>query len=647
MARSASFAVLTGATLLVSTVGAQDTEEPNRYSPPVHIQPVAWSVLEDEFPRSGPGSASASSEARTEAPRDFARAREIANMSHYMRMQNEAVTAAKNAQVNAAVYQKQYSQAMATQNPPPAAYVPRQQYSYPQPAPVQVATPVQNVPRVRYTAPQSTAPRRSAPRQAAGSNSSQRVVKVSQKTQTRPQPQTQARRGIGLQDRISLAIRKSMERSRQRNEVPVNKAQTIPASVQSSRTRLVQHQQEIQPTEAEMLPMLADPIEVPELARQKPRNARNLEYRPEMNSEDGQVIVPSFVDSDSGMSLELASTQETVRPAGRRPRVTSRSQPIGYASGRQDNVSVFQNAKVQIGQEQDSSDSERLRKLGDELDARRSQSGDNELPQRPGVDDTSLLDMDDADAADEARRARSQLDAEMDEIEDEDDDFDVDEDEDDESPPVFDERGCEELRSLLIDRSIRDISLDISPPASPRRFEIGSISRAWTDQSGNVIGNGTMIDLRRGYVILDSGQKLPYAKLSEADWSAIAENWLLPSVCSIGQRGSLQRHWVPQTVTWHASSLCHKPLYFENVQLERYGHSHGPIMQPIRSAIHFFGSIIFLPYNTAIHPPNECRYALGYYRPGNCAPWLLDPIPFSRDAIRRQALATVGAAFIP
>lgn len=210
--------------------------------------------------------------------------------------------------------------------------------------------------------------------------------------------------------------------------------------------------------------------------------------------------------------------------------------------------------------------------------------------------------------------------------------------------------SCDDFRQRLLGGSIRDIALDMSPPPSRIRDQFVAISRSWTDRLGNVIVTGTMVDLRRGYVIIDAGtglQKIPYGKLSDADWSAVSEYWQIPELCSVGNTIAPTRSWIPQTVTWHASALCHKPLYFENRQLERYGHSHGPVLQPIHSTAHFFVSLFTLPYQTAIHPPTECRYALGYYRPGNCAPWLKDPVPISLDGIRRQALIATGLAFIP
>ncbi|QEG23563.1 hypothetical protein MFFC18_34640 [Mariniblastus fucicola] len=674
--RSLPAVLFTSAGMLLSSAAhGQQPDEPARYMPPVHIQPAAWSVLEDDQPAESV---------------DVGRAREIANMSQYMRRQNESVTAAQDAQVNAALFQLQRSRSMTAQSQPavpqqfprsnPYPNAGRQNYQQPQQTTPAVQQPYYvNPPRnvasgqmpqrfqqpaasSRVTVQQQSAarqqPARQQPARQQPARQTQRVVQQQRVTQPAP-----PRRGIGLQDRISQAIKKSFTRPEPTNENRRVVAQQIPTQSRTQQAErqidLVDHTVEVNTTKVEPeLPILAEPSTTPVARSNRPAPAPKLEYRPRKSDAD-RVVVPSFVDADVANmpELQLASTQSAIGTGLKRPRVTSHSQPVSYGNPartvRQGQVSVFRNtssparptANNPQDQQQQSLDAERLRQLQSELDAEERADRDNELPQRPSEDTRpSLLDLDDEAAADEARRARSSLDTDSDSLED---DFEIDEDDDDEGPPVFDDRGCEELRGLLLDKSIRDISLDMSPPASPRRSEMGSISRSWTDASGNVLATGTMVDLRRGYVVLDSGQKLPYAKLSEADWAAIAENWLLPSVCSIGQRGSLQRNWTPQTVTWHASSLCHKPLFFENIQLERYGHSRGPFMQPIHSTFHFFRSIIFLPYNSAINPPNECQYSLGFYRPGNCAPWLLDPIPFSREGIRRQALASVGLGFIP
>ncbi len=270
---------------------------------------------------------------------------------------------------------------------------------------------------------------------------------------------------------------------------------------------------------------------------------------------------------------------------------------------------------------------------------------DDFVPIDDGPD--QLGDVDDSfDSEDDLDDLDRDIDAELRRMRERSDD-DESEDDDDDSMAKLPIKDCDTFRRELLDSSIRDIALDISPPASSLPGSPDSIGRSWTDPSGNVIATGAMQDLRRGYVILDSGQKVAHARLSESSLAAVSEFWRLPTICSVGNRGSVQRNWIPQTFTWTASNLCHKTLFFENVQLERYGHSHGPFTQPVQSVAHFFVSLATVPYQAAIHPANECQYALGYYRPGNCAPWLKDPIPISLDGARRQALLVTGAAFLP
>jgi hypothetical protein len=106
------------------------------------------------------------------------------------------------------------------------------------------------------------------------------------------------------------------------------------------------------------------------------------------------------------------------------------------------------------------------------------------------------------------------------------------------------------------------------------------------------------------------------------------------------------RCWDETTYMWKASALCHKPLYFEDEALERYGHSWGPCLDPLVSGAHFFCKLPVLPYCMGVTPPNECMYALGHYRPGNCAPYMISPVPLSCRGAVVQAGAVVGAAAI-
>ncbi|MFV2067538.1 MAG: hypothetical protein ACC645_11205, partial [Pirellulales bacterium] len=121
-----------------------------------------------------------------------------------------------------------------------------------------------------------------------------------------------------------------------------------------------------------------------------------------------------------------------------------------------------------------------------------------------------------------------------------------------------------------------------------------------------------------------------------------------PIECALSEGMADPRNWPETTYTWKAAALCHKPLYFQELALERYGHSLGPFLQPVYSGAHFFAMLPILPYQMGLRPPKECVYALGHYRPGSCAPYLIKPIPLSVRAGLVQAGATVGlSALVP
>ncbi len=106
------------------------------------------------------------------------------------------------------------------------------------------------------------------------------------------------------------------------------------------------------------------------------------------------------------------------------------------------------------------------------------------------------------------------------------------------------------------------------------------------------------------------------------------------------------RCWQETTVMWTASSVCHKPLYFEDFTLERYGHSWGPLLQPFVSGAHFFATFPTLPYKIGLEHPTECIYPLGYYRPGDCAPKMLYQVPINLRAALYEAATVTGVIYL-
>ncbi len=222
---------------------------------------------------------------------------------------------------------------------------------------------------------------------------------------------------------------------------------------------------------------------------------------------------------------------------------------------------------------------------------------------------------------------------------------------------------CDAVRLLAKDLDITKLRIDSSPdfvkgipnrnrtfPNTKDSFTAKAPIRSWLSYDGVVVAEGKLVDLRLGSVILEKadGNRTSYLlhKLSDADQAYVSENWGLPVTCSIDDRSFPRRDFADTTVTWKASGACHKPLYFEDVQLERYGHEWGPFAQPVISTAHFFGDVIVLPYKMGIHPLNECQYSLGYYRPGSCAPWTVGPVPISLRGALLQAKVITGAALV-
>lgn len=111
-------------------------------------------------------------------------------------------------------------------------------------------------------------------------------------------------------------------------------------------------------------------------------------------------------------------------------------------------------------------------------------------------------------------------------------------------------------------------------------------------------------------------------------------------------RWNEDRPWMTYEFAWHASGLAHRPTYFEDLNLERYGNSVCPLLQPAISGARFAAAAALLPYNMTVHRPRECIYVLGYCRPGNKAPNLAYRPPLQLDAAAVEAAAITGAVFI-
>jgi hypothetical protein len=104
--------------------------------------------------------------------------------------------------------------------------------------------------------------------------------------------------------------------------------------------------------------------------------------------------------------------------------------------------------------------------------------------------------------------------------------------------------------------------------------------------------------------------------------------------------------WAENNFQWSATRLCHRPLYFEQVNVERYGYTVSPVLQPVISGAHFFLTIPTLPYKMVVQPPRECIYTLGYYRSGSRAPRRWHHLTWDPTAATVQGLTVTGLVFL-
>lgn len=92
-------------------------------------------------------------------------------------------------------------------------------------------------------------------------------------------------------------------------------------------------------------------------------------------------------------------------------------------------------------------------------------------------------------------------------------------------------------------------------------------------------------------------------------------------------------------------TICYRPLYFEDIKLERYGCNVG-CLQPGLSGVRFFSSIAAMPYKMTVRPPRSCQCSNGFSRCGDC------PLPgygkreFRLDASLVEAAAVAGVVYI-
>lgn len=108
---------------------------------------------------------------------------------------------------------------------------------------------------------------------------------------------------------------------------------------------------------------------------------------------------------------------------------------------------------------------------------------------------------------------------------------------------------------------------------------------------------------------------------------------------SIAYPSNYGPNWLEYSRFPETAGYCHRPLYFEELNLERYGNSVG-WAQPVVSAAQFYGTVLALPYMATVERPWICYAPEPWYPPpGVHAPWQ----PPKRYPLRLDAAAVEAA----
>jgi hypothetical protein len=84
--------------------------------------------------------------------------------------------------------------------------------------------------------------------------------------------------------------------------------------------------------------------------------------------------------------------------------------------------------------------------------------------------------------------------------------------------------------------------------------------------------------------------------------------------------GALVSSWDPLYYCWVSPAFCHKPLYFEQPNMERYAKYPHLCTAAPASILHFYGTALTLPGKMLCEPCWTESCTLGHNRPGDCNP---------------------------
>ena len=117
------------------------------------------------------------------------------------------------------------------------------------------------------------------------------------------------------------------------------------------------------------------------------------------------------------------------------------------------------------------------------------------------------------------------------------------------------------------------------------------------------------------------------------------------SLNSSRSRTSNEAEWAPSVAGWTAPEFYTLPLYFEQINFERYETSAPAWTRPALSYAQFLGTIPILPYKLGANGPADPIYTVGHHPYGQRGPSHSNWGKLSKRGLLFQGAATTGLIF--
>ncbi len=155
-----------------------------------------------------------------------------------------------------------------------------------------------------------------------------------------------------------------------------------------------------------------------------------------------------------------------------------------------------------------------------------------------------------------------------------------------------------------------EADLDIAPPITDVALGVDQENSTKSDDEVDPDEGLKRIGLVRASIRIQGNEPLP-PNYAAAKMAAAGP----PQFQGIG----FTRGFAPIGFGWDAPAVCFRPLYFEDINLERYGIHFGFLEIAVSTGL-FAKNVLLLPYKLIVQPGYESIYTLGYERPSNCIP---------------------------